>query len=141
MRNPTASATIEFAETSLSIRGKVADPESSEAEQLEISVMVGVGTGLAYHLIVNESDEVEEEAFLGYVVTQTKSGLSLGRQTVETARQARKWVELLAGVLDWNKDLSELAARPAEIKALAAKVEQARQQAIELCVYVEIERD
>ncbi len=130
----TSSSSIEFIATSFRLPGSEVDEEA-----IEVSAILGVGTGLVYHqaLIDPEETEADEESWGGYSITHLKSGRCLGYLTVETPRQARKWLELLSQVADWSQEFGKLAANQTDIKALVAAVEAARQQATELTLFVE----
>ena len=155
--SPATSGELTFRESKLTLRGNFqVVGAGSGSDELETLVVVGVGTGLAYHLnIENENGHNSS----GYILTQTVSGKCLGQLTVETPRQARVWLELVAPLADWQQlGLAALVASVSKaanvsssppfptssaqklaegLKALAAQVEAARQEAIARCTYIE----
>lgn len=104
--------------------------------RLVTTAVVALRTGLAYHPVVSDFAE-NSQSLSGYIVTQLNSGKSLGLLTVETPRQARKWIELLVQLTDWNTGFDNLTEDRAFLTGLASRVEQARRQAVELSIFVD----
>ena len=140
---------MEFERITLTITGRPI-ARGEVAPEKEVEALAGKGTGLAFHRLFDEvagpdrDYSSEDDAVLagqsGYIVTQVCSGLRLGPGWVDTPRQAKRWIELLAGLADWNKDIPEVVkgrGRAARLKELAAAVEQARLEAIDQCLFVE----
>ena len=144
--------TLEFERINLTLTGQpVAKGKAVPGKEIE--AFAGKGTGLAFHMVLAEveekpepdDDSLEDEGGgegdrYGYAVTQVRSGMRLGNSWVDTPRQAKRWVELLSKLADWNKDINVLVkgpARSARLKELAAGVEQARLEAIEQCLFIE----
>ncbi|HEX2915834.1 MAG TPA: hypothetical protein VH186_34050 [Chloroflexia bacterium] len=173
--NQTETALVEFVPVKLFLVGtypdtanpikvtgsgtKRAQPEKEG--QLEVEGMLGVNTGLAFHLSTGLDNSGDNQLFFdedgelstpfaGYILTHVQSGRSLGSRTVETPRQARKWLELVAPLADWNRPLPRLpgtvtipgtksgttGSASTTLETLEALVEEARKQAIEFCVSV-----
>src|SRR6478609_5027147 len=111
--------TIEFERITLTLTGQpVAKGKAVPAKEIE--AFAGKRTGLAFHMVFveveekpgSDDDSLEDEggegARYGYAVTQVRSGMRLGQGWVDTPRQAKRWVELLLKLADWNKDINEL---------------------------------
>ncbi len=148
-QSPPDKLPIEFEEITLTLTGQTAGKDLS-VPNLEVTAFAGKATGLAFHQVVEETeaktaenpleDEDWEAVRYGYAVTQIHSGRRLGRGWVDTPRQAKLWIELLSNMADWRKDINELvngADRSNRLKRLAARVEQARLDAIDRCLFVE----
>lgn len=151
MTHQPDNKTIEFERISLTLTGQPL-AKGKAVPGKEIEAFAGKGSGLAFHMVFAEVEEKPEsdDDFLedeggegdryGFAVTQVRSGMCLGQGRVDTPRQAKRWVEILSKLADWNKDINELVkgpARSARLKELAAGVEQARLEAIEQCLFIE----
>src|SRR6266496_4130209 len=67
-----------------------------------VDAIVGIGSGLAYHLEEGENDEPI------YVLTHLLSGRSLSGYGVEGEDVAQRWLELVAALTDWNQGMETL---------------------------------
>lgn len=142
MPNQTLNKAVEFERVIVTLTGQPVTGLAAPVKEVE--AYAGKGTGLAYHQIYDEAGESDDDFMevgqYGYIVTQVRSGKRLGYGWVDTPRQAKRWIELLVKLADWNKDLGALVKGPgraARLKELAAQVEQARQEAIDQCLFIE----
>lgn len=144
----SASVPLTYNTVKLTITGTSPTPANTQV----VEAVAGVGSGLAYHLATGwdtpsheheaqaESEKDEEEGgedYGGYILTHIASGRCLGKRTVDTPRQARAWLEGVATLCEWQKELKEFASHPQALFALAQEVEKIRKLAVEASIFVE----
>ncbi len=76
----------------------------TKAGRQTIDAVVGIGSGLAYHL----EDEEDEEV---YTLTHLLSGRTISEYGVDDEDVAQRWLELVASLADWNQDMATLQAQ------------------------------
>jgi hypothetical protein len=110
---------MEFQETTIIIKNR-------DLEQKEIPATIGVGTGLAFHLLPVATDAYGDV----YTLTHVPSGFGLTEHSVPSIEEARAWLERVAA-LDkdqWNIDLVTFKHRylaPSKLHRIRAEIEMA----------------
>ena len=137
--------------------------QNDEEHEIEVEAVEGLGSGLAFRPVYwlplaepeergdeeyqdnhndrddheeEEEDHEEENWGSGYVLTHLASGYCLGHWLVDTPRQARLWLQLVASLTDWRRPAHELVRGQQALQGLARQVEQARKEAIVGCSYL-----
>lgn len=82
----------------------------TKAGQETTDAVVGVGSGLAYHLEDEESEEDGEDEKV-YTLTHLLSGRTISEYGVDDEDVAQRWLELVASLADWNQDVATLQAQ------------------------------